>query len=383
MAACSSGFTFLDGVSVNLGEMNESMESRAHEPTNPRNGVPTRLQEDSVEFSAEASGLTESGKPSPHTMPVRKRRIRLPVLLFLATCASTFFVGMTNWQPLEELMGLMAWSQGAAPRWFDPAISSPGVELRRDLMRYAAAWETGFLYMATMLGILFAHEMGHFLMALRYRVPASLPYFLPVPISPIGTFGAVIGMDGMRADRKQLFDIGLAGPLAGLVIAIPVLWYGVTQMDLTAPGTGHFELDLPIAMDLMMRWSEVPGYSPGLYINQSQLNPYFMAGWVGLLVTGLNMIPVSQLDGGHVTYTMFGRKAHWIARGFLVAAVLFIAIMQAWNWILMLLLIILMRPDHPPTSDDTVPIGWFRYTLGCLSLTIPLLCFPPMAIIPA
>lgn len=359
------------------------MESRADQPATPRHGVPTLLEEDSVEFSSQASGISEGMTPSPHTVPVRKRRVLLPVLLFLATCVSTFFVGMTNWQPLEELLGLMAWSQGAAPRWFDQMISSPGVELRRDLLRYAQAWETGFLYMATMLGILFAHEMGHFLMALRYRVPASLPYFLPVPISPIGTFGAVIGMDGMRADRKQLFDIGLAGPLAGLVIAIPVLWYGVTQVDLTAPGSGHFELDLPIAMDLMMRWMEVPGYSPGLYINQSQLNPYFMAGWVGLLVTGLNMIPVSQLDGGHVTYTMFGKKAHWIARGFLVFAILFIAIMGAWNWILMLLLIILMRPDHPPTSDDSVPIGWFRYVLGCLSLTIPLLCFPPMAIIPA
>ncbi len=212
---------------------------------------------------------------------------------------------------------------------------------------------------------------------------ASLPYFIPVPISPIGTFGAVIGMDGMRADRKQLFDIGLAGPLAGLVVAFPVLWYGIHQMDLTAPGTGSFELDLPLAMSAMMRWAEVPGYTPGMYINQSQLNPYFMAGWVGLLVTGLNMIPVSQLDGGHVTYTMFGRRAHWIAWAFLLGAVLFVIIAQAVNWILMLVLIFLMRPSHPPTSDDTVPIGWFRYALGAVSLTIPIFCFPPYAIIPA
>lgn len=361
--------------------MNENMDSSSDRTPLSQQGMP-RDASDAVEFSAQAPGL-EQGKPSPHSMPLRKRRVRLPVILFVATCASTFWVGMSNWQPLEEIVNVITWSQGGRAAWYDPYLSSPAVELRRDLIQYAQGWKTGFLYMATMLGILFAHEMGHFLMALRYRVPASLPYFIPVPISPIGTFGAVIGMDGMRADRKQLFDIGLAGPLAGLVVAFPVLWYGIHQMDLTAPGTGSFELDLPLAMSAMMRWAEVPGYTPGMYINQSQLNPYFMAGWVGLLVTGLNMIPVSQLDGGHVTYTMFGRRAHWIAWAFLLGAVLFVIIAQAVNWILMLVLIFLMRPSHPPTSDDTVPIGWFRYALGAVSLTIPIFCFPPYAIIPA
>lgn len=363
--------------------MNEPMESRADEQTTSHEssleeGAPKSWEQDSVEFSSQARLHVDP--------PVRKRRVRLPVILFFATCVSTFLAGMTNWQPLEAIINLFAWSSPAAmgiPHAFDSFISSPSIEMRRDLIHYLAGWKSGLLYMAAMLGILFAHEMGHFLMALRYRVPASLPYFIPVPISPIGTFGAVIGMDGMRADRKQLFDIGLAGPLAGLVVAFPVLWYGVSQMDLSAPGTGSFKLDLPIAMAWMMQWFNVPGYEEGMYINQSQLNPFFMAGWVGLLVTGLNMIPVSQLDGGHVTYTMFGKSAHWIARIFLVAAVVFIITLGAYQWSLMLLLVILMRPDHPPTSDDSVPIGWFRYALGTVSLSIPLLCFPPMAIVAA
>ncbi|MBI1248353.1 hypothetical protein GC197_11010 [bacterium] len=343
-----------------------------------RNGTPDTWEGDSVEFTSRAARSA--------SQPVSKRWVRLPLILFLATCASTFFVGMTRWEPAEAILNVIAWSNApemGLPRAYDPYLSSPPVEMRRDLISYAGAWQTGFLYMLTMLGILVAHEMGHFVMALRYRVPASFPYFIPVPISPIGTFGAVIGMQGMRADRKQLFDIGLAGPLAGLIVAIPVLWYGIRQMDLTTPGTGDFQLDLPIAVSWMMQWMQVPGYEPGDYINQSQLNPYFMAGWVGLLVTGLNMVPVSQLDGGHVSYTLFGKNAHVIARAFVVFAAVFIVWMGAYNWILMLILVIMMRPDHPATSDDTVPIGWFRYTLGSASLAIPLLCFPPMAIVPA
>lgn len=364
--------------SVTFAEMNEPMDSRADE-LNSSHDEPVRgdrrypLEADSVELSSQVEHYERSRR---RIVQAPKRRVWLPIFLFLATCLSTFWVGMTHWNPTNVLV----WGSGSAPRMYDNLLSSPAIEMRRELLQYAADWWTGFLYMAAMLGILFAHEMGHFIMAVRYRVPASLPYFIPVPISPIGTFGAVIGMDGLRADRKQMFDIGLAGPLAGLVVAVPVLWYGVQQMDLTMPGTGGFELDLPIAMKWMMEWMQVPGYEPGMYINQSQLNPFFMAGWVGLLVTGLNMIPVSQLDGGHVTYTLFGEKAHWIARVFLVVAIIFIVWAQAYNWSVMLILIFLMRPEHPPTSDDSVPIGWFRYTLGVLSLSIPILCFPPMAI---
>lgn len=377
MAERSSGLRSLVEIWY-LADMNEPMESR----TDEHNSSPGDLvrsdrrypqDEDSVDLSPQVERYVHVRRVMP---PPPKRRIWLPIFLFLATCLSTFWVGMTHWSPTDVLI----WGSGSAPRVYDPLLSSPEIELRRDLLHYASDWRTGFLYMAAMLGILFAHEMGHFIMAVRYRVPASLPYFIPVPISPIGTFGAVIGMDGLRANRKQLFDIGLAGPLAGLVVAVPVLWYGIQQMDLTTPGTGVFKLDLPIAMKWMMQWMQVPGYERGMYINQSQLNPFFMAGWVGLLVTGLNMIPVSQLDGGHVTYTLFGKKAHWIARAFLVVAIIFIFWAEAYNWSVMLILIFLMRPEHPPTSDDSVPIGWFRYGLGILSLSIPILCFPPMAI---
>ncbi len=145
--------------------MNENMDSSSDRTPLSQQGMP-RDASDAVEFSAQAPGL-EQGKPSPHSMPLRKRRVRLPVILFVATCASTFWVGMSNWQPLEEIFNVITWSQGGMAAWYDPYISSPAVELRRDLIQYTQGWKTGFLYMATMLGILFAPEMGHLLIALR------------------------------------------------------------------------------------------------------------------------------------------------------------------------------------------------------------------------
>ncbi|HMC12624.1 MAG TPA: site-2 protease family protein, partial [Pirellulaceae bacterium] len=109
---------------------------------------------------------------------------------------------------------------------------------------------------------------------------------------------------------------------------------------------------------------------------------YFMAGWVGLLVTGLNMLPVSQLDGGHVTYALFGRKAHWLARMFMLAVFVYMGLNVYLTrsfppWLLMALLVLLIGTDHPPTRDDSVSLGWFRIVLGALSLLIPVFCFAP------
>jgi membrane-associated protease RseP (regulator of RpoE activity) len=230
--------------------------------------------------------------------------------------------------------------------------------------------------MVCVLAILFAHEMGHFVATLIHRIPASLPFFIPLPIvSPIGTMGAVIAMDGRRADRREVFDIGISGPIAGLVFAIPILIYGVWRLDFSRPYFGP-AYDSPLLVDLLVGWlRDTPNYRGS--IAQGQLNPYFMAGWVGLLITGLNMMPVSQLDGGHVIYTLFGRSAHWVARGFIFFAILFIVFGGALNWLLMLILVILMGTDHPPTRDDSISLGPLRTTIGFCSLIIPVLCFPP------
>jgi Zn-dependent protease len=327
-----------------------------------------------VTYEAETTVVrAELADAEPPPLP-RRRRIWLPVMLFVLTCLSTFLAGATQFQPAEFFEIAVRSPLEGRPTAGEPLDFMP---LRRTLY---ADWRQGLLYMACVLAILFAHEMGHFLMTLVYRVRASLPYFIPLPISLIGTLGAVIVMDSRQANRRQIFDIGLAGPLAGLVVAIPIMWIGVQQFDF-APGRDP-KLQVPLAMQLTIKHVHPERTEVTKGFSLDRANPWFMAGWVGLIVTGLNMLPVSQLDGGHVIYALFGRRAHWIARAFVVAAFGYMALMVFWfqtvpTWILMAILVLFIGTDHPPTSDDTVPLGWFRMSLGLASLAIPVFCFVP------
>lgn len=289
----------------------------------------------------------------------RRRRIGLPLALFFITCLSTFWAGVTNWQPAHYPL-------------FSLYEEPWGMVIRQTIVEN---WQQGLAYMASLLVILFSHEMGHFVATLLYRIPASLPFFIPFPITPIGTMGAVIGMDGYRANRREIFDIGVAGPLAGLVPAIPILCYGIWQLDASANAVGSERYYFPLIVEWLL-----PLLRPDLTniesVTTGQLNPWFMAGWVGLLITGLNMMPVSQLDGGHVIYALFGTTGHWIARGFVFIAIAYVVFANVHIWTVMLILVILMGVDHPPTSDDRVELGLGRTICGWLSLAIPILCFP-------
>jgi membrane-associated protease RseP (regulator of RpoE activity) len=310
---------------------------------------------DPLKPSAADELLTELGsmRAAPHIdildAPTR-RRVWLPVALFVATCVSTFWTGAVG------LGGFSAYLNGDVS----------GLELLYFALR--TSWRNGLEYMFAVMGILLAHEMGHFLMTLRHRIPASLPFFIPLPLPPIGTMGAVIAMQGSRADRKQLFDIGLAGPLAGLLVAVPVLCLGIY---LARPSPSAFSQPLLTKLLMpLMRPDLPPGTSLGM-------NPLLMAGWVGLLITGLNMMPISQLDGGHVAYALFRRKAHVLAYALLFFAVVYIVSSAQMPWILMLSLVVLIGVEHPPTANDHARLGPLRAVLGAASLAIPVLCFPP------
>ncbi len=353
----------------------EPIPAQLAEPA-PAKSSPVRAYLERVEpvFEAELS----DGQPVPDqdTSPAqpppvpRRRRIVLPVVLFLLTCLTTFVAGACKWWPADYL--LAPWLGNDMRVIAVESLESP---LRRMLL---TNWQDGLIYMVCVLAILFCHEMGHFLATLRYRVAASLPFFLPFPAAPFGTLGAVIGMDGRRANRKEIFDIGIAGPLAGLVVAIPVLWVGVGSLDTSGTAHGMFQVEPPLIARWMLALRQPEGYVAGDMIWQSQLNPYLMAGWFGMIITGLNMMPVSQLDGGHVIYTLFGKNSRWIARAFIM---LTLAAM-VMNWVnrgvfLMVLMVMFIGIDHPPTSDDTVKLGPFRTVLGYASLAIPFVCFAP------
>jgi Zn-dependent protease len=294
-----------------------------------------------------------------HLRTPPRRRVTLPIILFIATCLSTFWVGAASWRP----------------QVVDSTVGIGNI--------IAQHWLQGLTYMGAVLAILLTHEMGHFLQTVRYGIPASYPLCIPVPFSLIGTMGAVISMDGMRANRKQIFDIGIAGPLVGLVVAAPILYFGVKQLNLEAAVAPHdIQLYNPVIVRWMIEWMHPQWADRAAWVSVSQLNPFFMAGWVGMLITGLNMLPVSQLDGGHTIYALFGRDAYKIARAFTIVAIVYVVLNleQAAIWTPMLILVILLGIHHPPTADDSVELDDFRWILGVASMAIPVLCFPLQAL---
>jgi len=308
----------------------------------------------------------------------RGRPVVLPVLLFLVTCVSTFWTGAVDWKPLVHMNALQS-----AVTVFEQnrGQGSPALALEQALAVAQIKWVQGLMYMGVVMVLLLSHEMGHFLMALRHRIPASLPYFIPLPIAPFGTLGAVIGMEGSRANRREMFDLGLAGPLAGLAVTIPVLLIGIRRLPAAAASftPDSFCFHNPLILQYLIAWLRPEYPTPGvLYLNQ--FNPFLMAGWVGLLITGLNMLPVSQFDGGHVAYALLGQKAHVLARGLIVAAIVFMVVWDTYFWLLMFLLVLLIGVDHPPTADDDCRPGRLRQAIGWAALLIPIFCFPPLGI---
>ncbi len=262
-------------------------------------------------------------------------RWRLPLFLFVATCLSTFWVGVHNMN----------------------------------------RWEYGLIYSACVMTILLFHEGGHFIQALRYRVPASLPYFIPFPLGPIGTFGAVIAMSNLVRHRRALFDIGISGPVAGL---IPTLIFCIVGLQYSSvgpivPGIPRFGEPLLLKWLFQLRFGEIP---PG---HDVYLHPMAWAGWVGLFITSLNLLPIGQLDGGHILYALTPRHANTIALLLLTAGA--IATLVFWWWLPMLLLLLFLGTRHSPTADDSIPLGMGRKLLGMFALGFIVVGFTPKPVI--
>jgi membrane-associated protease RseP (regulator of RpoE activity) len=277
----------------------------------------------------------------PPQPPVRQRRQKLPLILFIATCLTTLLAGM---QPIEAF----------------PTLQK--------------AFFHGLLYAVPLMTILIFHEMGHFIQAWRHGVYASWPYFIPMPLSPIGTMGAVIAMEARMGHRRALFDIGITGPLAGLVPTIICCVLGI-YWSVPVPIRGDLGDPLLFKILIYLMGKHIP---PG---GDLLLHPIGFAGWVGLLITSLNLIPIGQLDGGHVLYALLRKKANLIARILLAAAAFAVIFFGLYMWLLMIFLLILMGPVHPPTADDEEPLGWPRIILGWLTLAFIPIGFTPMPFI--
>ncbi|MEO8195157.1 MAG: site-2 protease family protein [Thermoanaerobaculia bacterium] len=239
----------------------------------------------------------------------------------------------------------------------------------------------GFAFALPVLAILLAHEMGHYLCCRRYGLPATPPYFLPAPIG-LGTFGAFIRIRGAIRSKRVLFDVGVAGPIAGFVVLLPFLIYGVARSE---PAIVQRVPESSAALFLYL-----PGKSL-LYSALVQLfhgplpanailnpHPFALAAWVGCLATMLNLLPLAQLDGGHLLYAVAGRRQFRIARllWFVLLAGGFV-----WpGWFLWSLIVLVMGLRHPPVLDEAEPLDRRRRWLAVAALAIFVLCFMPVPI---
>lgn len=273
----------------------------------------------------------------PHPRP--RRRVAINIILFFATVLTTLLAGAL----LAEV---------------NP-ISHPELIYK------------GFPFSITIMSILLSHELGHYLMSLHHKVDATLPYFIPAPTF-IGTFGAIIKVNSNVPDRRALLDIGATGPIVGFVVSIPALIIGLrlshTVADMSGGITFGSSLLLEIIADRLF-----PSVPEGYAID---LHPVALAGWIGLLVTMLNLLPVGMMDGGHIAYALFGKWHRHISRAMVV--ILLIMGFYGWaGWAVWGMLNLLFGLRHPPPTNPDVPLDGKRKFVGALAVVILVLTFVP------
>ncbi|MGE0469501.1 MAG: site-2 protease family protein [Nitrospira sp.] len=274
----------------------------------------------------------------------------LPVVLFLLTVFTTLWAG--------------------AYQAYSGPVRGP---LNFLLASPEALWR-GIPFAGSLLFILTTHELGHYLLSKIHRVPASLPLFIPGPPHFIGTFGAIIRMRGPILSRRALFDIGVAGPLAGFVVAVIVLIVGLslsTVVDRTA--TYGLHLGEPLLLQFMS-WVVIGPLPPEADV---VLHPIGFAAWFGLFVTSLNLLPIGQLDGGHVAYALWGPRQRTMALAFL--PILLILGFIGWTgWFLWAFMAGLWGVGHPPVMDPHVPLGRNRTIVGWIAFAVFVVTFAPV-----
>jgi membrane-associated protease RseP (regulator of RpoE activity) len=232
----------------------------------------------------------------------------------------------------------------------------------------------GLIYSTAIMLILLAHEMGHYFMSRRYGIPTTLPYFIPLPLPPFGTFGAIIKMKGIIINKKALFDVGVAGPLASFILSLPCALIGIKLSPVVAvhANSDYIKLGDPLLFKLI-QWILIGELPLG---HDIILHPLAYAGWVGLFVTALNLLPVGQLDGGHVIYAVFGEKSKW-AFGASITALVLLAVFYNPGWLALIVLLLIFGMRHPQPFDVETPLDMGRKVLACLMLLVFVLSFTP------
>lgn len=302
--------------------------------------------------------------PPPPAPPRRKgwlfakSRPWINAILFVLTIGSTFAVGL-------------GWA--ASYRFADVMSANPAFEPGRAELRDPRVLVLALLYAVALLAILTAHEMGHYLTCRRYGIEATLPFFIPAP-TLVGTMGAFIRIKSPISRKSQLFDVGAAGPLAGFALALPALAVGLALSKIvpSLPRENTIFFGDPLLLKVLagiLGKSAPAGYD-------LILHPVAFAGWVGALVTALNLFPIGQLDGGHIAYALFGTWARTLGRLFLAAFVV-MGVFLWVGWLLWAGLVLIIGTRHPRIWDEATPLGTKRTVLAVLIAVIFILSFIP------
>jgi membrane-associated protease RseP (regulator of RpoE activity) len=305
--------------------------------------------------------LVESEPPLPVALSAPRKfqdRRWLHFTLFALTAASTTLIGAEHYAGYASDFG------------------------RRPVALSAILIAQGLWYSATILIILGAHELGHYLACRYYQVDASLPFFIPMPAVLTGTLGAFIRIREPIPTKRMLFDIGIAGPLAGFAFALPALFIGIAMSPVVRvpENLRGFHLGEPLLFRAAtwLTWGSIPdAYSVNLH-------PMAFAAWFGLLATALNLFPIGQLDGGHISYAVFGRRSTTITLASIGIAIGLTFFSMSWIvWTFLLVAMTLaMGPRHPRTVDEDVPLDRTRLWMAVLALIVFVLCFTPNPIEP-
>lgn len=308
-------------------------------------------------------------EPAPSIGVARPARPRylLAATLFLATLFTATVLGG------YLLLAMRTDVLVLAPPWLDPVTI-------RTILGNPVALRLGLQFALAALFILLCHEFGHYLACRRHRLPATLPYFLPAPIG-VGTFGAFIRIRGAIRWKRQLLEVGVAGPIAGFVALLPVLALGLAWSEPAAVGMDagpEFASMLLLVpgeslLTRLLSWAFHGSLPPGTVLN---LHPFALAGWVGLVATMLNLLPLGQLDGGHILYAAVGRFQRWVAWPLWALLGLGGVVWPGW-WVWFAATLVLgLR--HPPVLDEDQPLDRRGRILAAIALGIFILSFMPV-----
>jgi Zn-dependent protease len=323
--------------------------------------TPMLTERDGREIVVAKHGIVEATRSDP----------RINAILLIATIASTVLAGVMLYAGTSPLGARLL------NRVDDP------LEAIWIVVSNPSLWIIGVPYALTLLTILGVHEMGHYVMARRHKADVTLPYFIPMPIG-LGTMGALIRLKSPIKNRKQLFDIGVAGPLAGLAVAIPLLIIGLSLSPVEfvgrpIPGTQEGNSILYAALKFLTKGQWLPGGGYDVIINAIAF-----PAWFGLIVTMINLLPIGQLDGGHIVYSLFGR-VQWqvavVAEIILLGLGTYIAFTtgQILNvWLLWAILVQVFGLRHPPPLDDLTPLDRKRRLIGWATILLFILIFTPL-----